>query len=302
MVTLARRVNRTPMAPVVGVMFGLVAAILVAAMPGWMFDRLVVQTGLPSILRFAAPPLGLTARVLAMAVAAIVVGGVLWLVIGLIEKALAGRGMQRALWYDAGYSAVEAPVTVEGPRRPIFAPAELGAPLMSDEAIAANRPMDDMVEYADFDVVADDATDSPVDVTADKPIDEPAPAPIEEWIQPMIEPASVASWRTSQTPLPQLTPEPELEVPLSAAEFDLPASDTPEDDDDSIESLIRRLESGLARRAANDPGPDAPARAPMPLTLSKEWIIADKAQSTEPDEGNDDIRQALGALHKFASR
>lgn len=313
MVTLARRVNHTPLAPVVGVMFGVVAAILVAATPSWIFDRLVVQSGLPSILSFAAPPLGLTARILAMALAAIVVGSVLWLVVGLIEKALAGRGHQRALWFDAGYSAVEVPVTIEGRRRPIFAPAELGAPLMSDEAIAANRPIDDVVEYADFDVITDNSTDGAADalvdaaaeVTADETIDESAAAPIRERIQPVIEPTSVSSWRTSQTPLPELTPEPELEVPLSAAEFDLPPSDAPGDDDDSIESLIRRLESGLARRAANDPGPDAPASAPLtlaPLTLAKEWIIADKVQSTEPSEGNDRIQQALGTLHKFASR
>jgi hypothetical protein len=265
MVTLARRVSRTPLAPVVGVMFGAVAAILVAAMPAWMFDKAVVESGLPSILSFAAPPLGLTARVLAMALGFIVVGGGLWLVLGLIEKALKPSSSKPApSWHDEGYSEEDEPVKVEGRRRPIFAPTELGAPLMSDEAIA------------------------------------PALQSIEPEVAPIL--------RTEPEPLPEplsavdhstLTPEPELEKPLSAVEFDLPPSDTP-DNDDSIQSLIRRLEAGLARRAANDPGPDSPASAPSPLALSKDWIVSDNDQ---PQSGadHDGFRQALGALKKFAS-
>lgn len=282
MVTLARRVNRTPMAPVIGVMFGMAAAILVAAMPSWIFDRVVVQSGLPTILPFAAPPLGLTARLLAIAFAAIVVGGGLWLVIAIIEKLLTAKTGQRALWYDAGYSAAEQPVTIEGRRRPIFAPAELGAPLMSDEAIAAMRPYNDAV--------------------AEEPADADRATPIKSWIHPAIEAESVSSWQTSPTSLPELNPDPELEVPLSAAEFDLPPSDTPGEDDNSLQSLIRRLESGLARRSANDPGPHAPAPAPRPLTLSKEWIVSDNAPLHSDTHEGDGMRQALGTLHKFASR
>jgi hypothetical protein len=300
MVTLARRVNHTPLAPVVGVMFGLVAAILVAATPAWMFDKLVTQSGLPSILSFAAPPLGLTARVFAMALAAIVVGGGLWLVVGLIEKALspskpAAFNGQPALWHDLGYTDAEQPVKLEGRRRPIFAPAELGAPLMSDEAIAGVQPLSILTAEAPADAPAHTLVDATADETRDE-TSGPAMAPV-------IEPAPLSSLRPVATPLPELAPEPELEVPLTAAEFDLPPSDSPEDDDDSIQSLIRRLESGLARRAANDPGPDSPTSAPPPLTLSRDWIIPDNASFDHPaDEGDHDIQQALGTLQKFASR
>jgi hypothetical protein len=258
MVTLARRVNRTPLAPVVGVMFGAVAAILVAAMPTWMFDKAVVESGLPSILSFAAPPLGLTARVLAMGLGFIGVGGGLWLVLGLIEKALKPANKVPASWHDDDYLQADEPSKVEGRRRPIFAPAELGAPLMSDEAIATAHP-------------------------GIEP--EAAPTP---WIEP--------------EPLPELASEPELEKPLRVVEFNPPPSDMP-DNDDSIQSLIRRLESGLARRAANDSGPDSPASGPSPLALSKDWIVSDNDPlQSGAGHDDDDIRQALGALKKFASR
>ncbi|CAN5198702.1 hypothetical protein BH09PSE3_BH09PSE3_01450 [soil metagenome] len=258
MVTLAQRAARAPLAPVVAVMFGLVAAILVVAVPGWMFDRAVMDSGLPSILHYASPPLGLTARVIAAVMAFAVTASILWVVLAQVEKLAKKAKRSRTARQDEGYVAIDETVKVEGRRRPIFAPAELGAPLMSDEAIA--QP----------------------------PVAEPEPI---------------------------FEPEPELEAPLSAVEFDLPPSDTPDDDASSIQMLIRRLEAGLARRADNDPGPDSPTSARSsaspepdspnsdagaPLSLPSEWIIP--ANKPFDDESRDDMRQALGALSRFASR
>ncbi|MDB5702799.1 MAG: hypothetical protein JWL66_2998 [Sphingomonadales bacterium] len=243
MVTLARRAARTPLAPVVAVMFGAVAAILMAAVPDWMFDRAVVKSGLPSLVSFAAPPLGMTARAVAVGLAGLIVGGLLWLILTQIEAMLKRARNVRAPWHDEGYSQANDTVKFEGRRRPIFAPAELGAPLMSDEAIA----------YA-----------------------------------PALEPV--------------FDHEPELEAPLSAVEFDLPPSDTPDDDDNSIQALIRRLESGLARRAANDPGPDSPTSVTQPMPLSSDWIVHDRERSHEGDTDGSDVRQFLGSLKKLASR
>lgn len=252
MVTLARRAARTPLAPVVAVMFGVVAAILMAAVPGWMFDRAVLETGLPSILPLAAPPLGITARVIAVGLAGLLVGGLLWLVLTQIEVMLKKARNSRAPWHDAGYSPADSVTNFEGRRRPIFAPVELGAPLMSDEAIA---------------------------------------------FAPAIEP-------TFESPF---VDEPELEAPLSASEFDLPPLDTDEEDDNSIQALIRRLENGLARRAANDPGPDSPTSALGPRPISSDWIVHDnEADTTDDANGGDadggDVRQFLGTLKKLASR
>lgn len=204
-VTLARRAARTPLAPVVGIMFGLVAAILVAAVPVAMLDQATTSSGLPGLLSFAAPPLGMKARALAVTLAFVIVGVVLWQLLAQIDKFTNKARKARAPWHDEIHADPAAPALIEGRRRPIFAPAELGAPLMSDEAIA--------------------------------------PPPV-----------------------------PELEAPLSATEFDLPATDTPETDDSSIQSLIRRLETGLARRATND----------VALTLSADWIVPTNAAADVP--------------------
>lgn len=139
MVTLARRASRIPFAPVVAVLFGIVAAILMAAVPQWLFEAGVVKSGLPGIFAAATPPLGLLARLLAMALSFLGVTLLLWAFLGPLTAKLEGRARARTPWRDAGY---DAPVPEDSdlfiaPRKPIFAPEELGAPLMSDEAIAA---------------------------------------------------------------------------------------------------------------------------------------------------------------------
>jgi hypothetical protein len=138
MVTLARRASRIPFAPVVAILFGIVAAILVAAVPQWLFERGVVASGLPGVLAAATPPLGLLARLLAIVAAFLAITVLLWAVLGPLTARLEGRVRARTPWRDAGY---DTPVPEDSdlfisPRKPIFAPEELGAPLMSDEAIA----------------------------------------------------------------------------------------------------------------------------------------------------------------------
>ncbi|WP_293881519.1 hypothetical protein [Sphingomonas sp.] len=270
MATLSRRAARTPLAPVVAGMFATAAAILVIAIPSWLFDRTVAQSGLPTILSFAAPPLGMTARVLAAGLAFGVVGSLLWLALSNVEKLVKAHTAPK-LWSDDGAATIDEPVKFEGRRRPIFAPAELGAPLMSDEAISDLRKVEPEAE-----------PEAPIE-----------PRRQSEWL-PVLE--------------VKTEPEPVLEAPLSVAEFDLPPSDEPDDGDTSIQALIRRLESGLARRAANDPGPDSPNSVAAPLALSKDWIVHDNEQLPAPDSppvrnGDDEnMRQALGTLKKFVSR
>lgn len=105
-------------------------------------------------------------------------------------------------------------------------------------------------------------------------------------------------------PTPIIAPDPELEAPLTLAEF-TPEPGVAVTDKRSIASLIERLEAGLARRAANDPGPDAPTSAPAPLALSRDWIVAEDDDAVaSPPATNDDsaLRQALGTLRRFAGR
>lgn len=142
MVTLARRVHRIPFAPVVALLFGIVAAILVAAVPQWMFEAAVMASGLPTVLAAASPPLGLVARLLAIALAFGAGTLAVWALVAPLAGYLEAKARVRTPWRDAGYDVDTAfmPSDLLPPRRPIFAPDELGAPLMSDEAISPASP------------------------------------------------------------------------------------------------------------------------------------------------------------------
>lgn len=138
MVTVRRRVDRIPFAPVVALMFGLGVAVLVAAAPGALFERAVTATGVPQLVSFARPPLGVTARLIAVVLAFVVVSGLFWLALLPVERWLDRDRRRRTPWRDEGYASIDLadgdPVAAR--RAPIFAPRELGAPLMSDEALA----------------------------------------------------------------------------------------------------------------------------------------------------------------------
>jgi hypothetical protein len=142
MVTLARRAQRIPFAPVVAVLFGVAAAILVAAVPQWLFEKGVVASGLPTVLAAAAPPLGLVARLLAIVLTFGGVAFLFWVLLAPVTRLFEAKARARTPWRDTGYDGDGALSRIDPlpPRRPIFAPDELGAPLMSDEAIAPVIP------------------------------------------------------------------------------------------------------------------------------------------------------------------
>ena len=98
MVTLARRAQRIPFAPVVALLFGVAAAILVAAVPQWMFEAGVVKSGLPTMLAAAAPPLGLIARLLAIGVAFGAVSFLVWALVATLTKIVEVKARARTPW------------------------------------------------------------------------------------------------------------------------------------------------------------------------------------------------------------
>ncbi len=127
--------NKLPFAPVVGGMFGIVAGILVLATPLWLFEQAIVASDLPSLMSAAAPPLGDKARIMTAILAIAIVGGLLYLAIAQIEKLTAARGpIARVVPLS-----LPAPLMLTAAPRPIFAEADLGAPFMSDEAMAHAR-------------------------------------------------------------------------------------------------------------------------------------------------------------------
>ena len=132
--------NRLPLAPVIGAMFGVVAAILVLATPQWLFENGVVASGLPGLLAAAAPPLGAKAKILSALLAAALVSAFLWGAVTFVERLLESRRMVRtAETADQSDDARTLDQILADRRRPIFAEADLGAPLMSDEAAAVAR-------------------------------------------------------------------------------------------------------------------------------------------------------------------
>jgi hypothetical protein len=134
---MTKRLNglpNLPFAPFVGALFGVVAAILILNTPSWMLEKLVNGIGLAAILPAAAPPLGDTARTLLAVITGVLVALPLWLVLRVIEGEVHKSRVAKAR--GSNINPAEA-APQEGRRRsPIRAGAELGAPLMSDEALS----------------------------------------------------------------------------------------------------------------------------------------------------------------------
>lgn len=137
----ARALDNVPFVPVVAVLFGLVAAILILATPDWLLERGVAASGLPELIAAAAPPLGIKARIMTAFVSALGIAGLLWVMLTpLGSLAKPKRAMSRGSRIGADSSQFEQARHPHGPtRRPLFAESDLGAPFMSDEAIAHAR-------------------------------------------------------------------------------------------------------------------------------------------------------------------
>ncbi len=144
---LLKRVARVPFAPVVAAMFGMIALILIFMTPGWLFERMVQASGLPSLIPAAQPPLGETARKLSAIAGGLGVFSALWAGLALLRAIVKRNAPPKARGsrIDAAAPIMESPIAKRS-REPIFAERELGAPFMSDEAIASvvsSPPTDD---------------------------------------------------------------------------------------------------------------------------------------------------------------
>ena len=132
-----KNLAKVPFAPVVAAMFGVITLVLILITPGWLFERMVVASGLPSLIAAAQPPLGETARKLSAIAGGLGVFSALWAGLALLRAVIKRNAPPKARGsrIDAAAPVVESPIT-KRKRDPIFAERELGAPFMSDEAIA----------------------------------------------------------------------------------------------------------------------------------------------------------------------
>lgn len=236
--------NRIQLAPVIGGMFALVAAILVVATPHWLFQQAVAGSGLPAILPAAAPPLGIKAKILATLAAMAIAGFVVWALASLVEQLLERRGQTTSPNAETDTDEHEGRTLdriLADRRRPIFAEADLGAPLMSDEAAAVAR--DELV----LETALPDEEPRQIDTTGQS---------IEKHMQ--ITPERVAD----PDPSPAVD---ESRSDPAVAPFISNSRDSIEENagDESVADLMSRLETALDRREQR-----LGKNAPMPGDIS----------------------------------
>jgi len=130
---MKKLMKRLPLGLLAAIMLGGAAAFFCLAMPAEMLERIVSASGLPDLLAAAAPPLGLTARLLAAALAALVAGGLAW-------GGFALSGPRRPAHQREGDADEAADIPLPPlrradlhpdapPRRPLFAASDIGTPL-----------------------------------------------------------------------------------------------------------------------------------------------------------------------------
>ena len=284
-------IDRLPLAPVFALMFGTAVAIVIAATPQWLFEGVIASTGLGNLLDAARPPLGLKARLLAVVLGFALVAILVWLAVTAVQRLVARRVPQADSGFDDELDLgayVDSLPPVDARRRPIFADKELGAPFMSDEAL----------------------TSVPVAVlTPRQSIIEPEPVVVPEASELVVETDAVVAVSDLQ---PEDLPGPEIIVttiagdstlaaPLDVAEFNLPPADAePEtlSGETSIDTLIRRLEAGLARRAGPPP-PSPPSPAANPIGAMRDWMVGIRQTDEDNDPGS--VR-ALDTLQRLSAR
>jgi hypothetical protein len=169
-VTIKKKINRLPVAPIVAVLFAGAAGALVLATPKWLLGKWVAASGLATVLSAANPPLGLKAHILIAAGVAGIAGLVTFLGALTVGRMIARKKSRP--FVDAPIEAFSAPIekAAEGVARfdasdsisppptgfsrpPIFAERELGAPFMSETSSdAAPTVADHVVPHYDVPV------------------------------------------------------------------------------------------------------------------------------------------------------
>ncbi len=145
-----------PFPPIVAGLYGIVSGFLVYSTPQWLFEHAVDMSGIAQFIPAATPPLGEKARLLCAGASVFAVALALWPVLAMAQSVVRkmrkkpevhtrARGIVIA---DSMDNSVVSHLTVPqevglpgGARAPIFADNELGAPLMSDEALVAGEEL-----------------------------------------------------------------------------------------------------------------------------------------------------------------
>lgn len=293
--------------PVAG-LAALAAAFGAFVVPQDILSRAVIATGLPSILSAAQPPLGLTARVALAVGGALIVFGLVFVLLRLLDRS----GM------SAPEAEAELPVAPRLRRRdvhpdapaprPISAARDLGepapptapVPLWLDEA----EPAGGALEAPETALIAEFSAEP---VHAPEPAYAPEPEPVY---------APELTAEVSYEPEPVAVPEPEPAVPPAPERVF--ASAPPADMPTSIAALMERLEQGLARHRMVEPAPavhaappqvfpeapEVPRQAfpaePQPVVPETPEVFPEAPQPA--DAAEDRLQSAIASLQRLAAR
>lgn len=265
MSVVVKRASQLPFAPVVALLFAGVAAVLVMATPAWMLEQSVMAAGIPSVLGAAEPPLGLTAKLLLSVIVAIAVG-----LVGLVAMLPLGTLLSRPRRgaFEVKPMRFRPPQTEQEPdwpvtgfaRPPIFADRDLGAPFMSDEALVA-APIVREVEASDDELVLDAQFEATV------------PDALANLAQPAVYDSPLVS--EFEPALQDLMAVPRLSNVDQTGSAMQPACAPTSENEDSIASLVMRLERGIEQRS--------------------------EQLATDPFSADAALSEALGALDRLAA-
>ncbi len=240
---------------------GVVMAASVVLMPADTLETLVWNTGVAALVPMAAPPLGITARLLIALGGGVLVAALLWsslfLLFGPGGVFAGSRAKDQALREDGVPVIRRADAHPDAPPRRPMSAADLGTPLMEvgttvDIGRARDHaereiPVDLNLPLAAFDPTAMLPVPmepvrpvAPLATGKDVVIDEqPVPAAAVDPIPAQVEPEPVIAPTGPVAPTPMMRP--------TRAPVDEP------DGPPSIEALLQRLEQGAGRRGRKPP-------------------------------------------------
>jgi len=267
-----------PLAPIAAALLGGVAAAVCFVLPVPMLEGLVSDSGLPSVLSAAAPPLGLNARLAIAGGAGGLVAVFSWLALFIV---LGSRGLTigRAKDVDGDAAPVlrRADAHPDAPARaPLLATRDLGTPFLEvsapvkAEAVDHVDQIDSTPRPAPEPIVEQDLPfdlEQPLAAFDPEAIPEvPMPPPVQ--IAPLRQPARPATFDTSErfetfelTPIRRTPPPPRLSPAPRQREQAIARPET----EATIHALLDRLEKGVATRGIGT----RPARPAQPQTAER---------------------------------
>lgn len=282
-----------PVAPLVAAVVGGVTAAVFALLPTEWLEAIVSDSGIPSIVDAANPPLHATARIVLILGCGGGVGLFAWFALFLLiggRSIVVHRGGGGVDGSDNGAADAAAPVLrradahPDAPARPpVLANRDLGMPFLDVRAPRAG----DAAPHVDAAAVAPPADpapppvapreERPLPVDLDQPLSayDPAAVPAEplDWFpspvhlvtpprrQTFAPTERFETFKLDHAPEPEAAPAPRPVAPPIPARA---SSEQRADPSETIHALLDRLERGFTRREPA-PLPMSPPRAPEPV-------------------------------------